>query len=225
MQRKPTATMRHEDMCHDNNCIYCHPNRQPYREAEEIQKTLTSEYSTEGEKECTEDWKKNSPNYVCHLCHATTETPKRKIITSRKQFNTHKWFKKRINSWSDQDKENCKGATKNTDEDKHRTSVMICAPCMSGRWEVIKPNKWKTATIDMKVAARHTDRVWRQKINDEIDTYKNTVDTQIETAIKDKTKPGLKTERDRKRTQEFIRDKTNKRLKSLYKHNLADPDD
>ena len=63
------------------------------------------------------------------------------------------------------------------------------------------------------------------KINDEIDTYKNTVDTQIETAIKDKMKPGLKTERDRKRTQEFVRDKMNKRLKSLYKHNLTDPDD
>eukprot|EP00978_Attheya_sp_CCMP212_P035749 scaffold157508_cov60-Attheya_sp.AAC.1 len=78
--------MRHKDMCHSDDSIYCHPDRQPYREAEEIQKTLMSgEYSTEGEKECTEDWKKNSPNYECHLCQATTETPKWKDIISRKQ--------------------------------------------------------------------------------------------------------------------------------------------
>eukprot|EP00978_Attheya_sp_CCMP212_P008607 scaffold20224_cov53-Attheya_sp.AAC.7 len=103
---------------------------------------------------------------------------------------------------------------------------MICAPCMSGRWEVIEPNKWKTTTMDMEeLVATHTDRVWHRKINHEIDTYKNTVNTQIKTALKDKKKPGLKTERYRKRTQEFGRDKTNKRLKSLYKYNLADPYD
>eukprot|EP00978_Attheya_sp_CCMP212_P023639 scaffold72845_cov71-Attheya_sp.AAC.2 len=97
---------------------------------------------------------------------------------------------------------------------------------MSGRWEVIEPNKWKTATMDMNVVARtHTDRVWHRKINDKIDTYKTTVNTQIETALKDKKKPGLKTERDRKRTQEFDINKMNKRLKSLYEYNLADPDD
>eukprot|EP00978_Attheya_sp_CCMP212_P001896 scaffold3906_cov64-Attheya_sp.AAC.1 len=38
-------------------------------------------------------------------------------------------------------------------------------------------------------------------------------------------KPGLKAERDRKRTQEFVRDKMHKRLKTLYEYNLADPDD
>ena len=102
---------------------------------------------------------------------------------------------------------------------------MICAPCMSGRWEVIEPKRWKTATMEMNVVATQIDRVWRRKINDEIDTYKNTVDTQIENAIKDKRKPGLKTERDRKRIHEFVREKTNKRLKSLYEHILADPDD
>eukprot|EP00978_Attheya_sp_CCMP212_P028233 scaffold96974_cov42-Attheya_sp.AAC.1 len=79
--------------------------------------------------------------------------------------------------------------------------------------------------MDMNVVTTHTDRVWRRKINeDEIDTYNNTVNTQIETALKDKKKPGLKTERDKKRTQEFVRDKTHKRLKTLYEYNLADPD-
>eukprot|EP00978_Attheya_sp_CCMP212_P031436 scaffold118804_cov63-Attheya_sp.AAC.3 len=142
--------MRHEDTCHSDDCIYCHPDQQPYREAEEIQKTLTSEYSTEGEKECTEDWKKNAPNYKGHLCQATTETPKWKDIISSKQFNTNKWFRKCINSWSKPDKENCKGAT-NKDEDKHKTFVMICTPCMSGRWEVIEPKKWKTVMMDMNI--------------------------------------------------------------------------
>eukprot|EP00978_Attheya_sp_CCMP212_P004352 scaffold9496_cov40-Attheya_sp.AAC.4 len=217
--------MRHEDMCYIDDCIYCHPDQQPYREAKAIQKTLTSEYSTEGVKECTKDWKKKSPNYECHLCQATAETPKRKDVTSRKTFNTNKWFRKCINSWSEQDKENCKGATKK-DEDEHKTFVMICAPCMSGRWEVIEPNKWKTAMMDMNAVATHTNRVWHRKINDEIDAYNNTVNTQIETALKDKKKPGLKTERDRKRTQEFVRrDKMHKRLKTLYEYNLADPDD
>eukprot|EP00978_Attheya_sp_CCMP212_P025142 scaffold80431_cov59-Attheya_sp.AAC.2 len=70
------SRMRHEDMCLIDDCIYCHTDRQPYREAEEIQKSLMSEYSTEGKKECTKDWKKNSFNYECHLCQATTETPK-----------------------------------------------------------------------------------------------------------------------------------------------------
>eukprot|EP00978_Attheya_sp_CCMP212_P032808 scaffold129655_cov42-Attheya_sp.AAC.1 len=79
--------------------------------------------------------------------------------------------------------------------------------------------------MDMNVVATHTDRVWRRKINDEIDTYNNTVNTHIETTLKDKKKPGLKTERDRKRTQEFVRDKMYKRLKTLYEYNLADPDD
>eukprot|EP00978_Attheya_sp_CCMP212_P039860 scaffold211380_cov43-Attheya_sp.AAC.1 len=143
-EKNDTATMRHKDMCYsDEDCIYCHPDRQPYREAEAIQKTLTSEYSTEGVKECTKDWKKNSPNYECqHLCQATTETPKRKDVTSRKTFNTNKWFRKCINSWSELDKENCKGATKK-DEDEHKTFVMICAPCMSGRWEVVNPTNGK----------------------------------------------------------------------------------
>eukprot|EP00978_Attheya_sp_CCMP212_P013219 scaffold33185_cov69-Attheya_sp.AAC.1 len=134
--------MRHEDMCYSNDCIDCHPDRQPYREAEEIQKTLTSEYSSEGVKECTKDWKKNSPNYECHLCQATTETPKQKDVTSRKKFNMNKWFRKCINSWSEPDKENCKGAT-NKDKDEHKTFVMICAPCMSGRWEVPNPTNGK----------------------------------------------------------------------------------
>eukprot|EP00978_Attheya_sp_CCMP212_P008800 scaffold20702_cov56-Attheya_sp.AAC.1 len=73
--------MRHENICYSNNCIYCHPDQQPYKEAEEIQKSLMKEYSAEGKKECAEDWETNSPNFICHLCQATTETLKnRKML-------------------------------------------------------------------------------------------------------------------------------------------------
>eukprot|EP00978_Attheya_sp_CCMP212_P018276 scaffold49772_cov68-Attheya_sp.AAC.1 len=78
----------------------------------------------------------------------------------------------------------------------------------------------------MNVVATHTDRVWhRTKLNDEIDdTYRIKINTQIEAALKDKMKLGLKTERDKKCTKEFDRDKMNKRLRILYEHNLTDPD-
>eukprot|EP00978_Attheya_sp_CCMP212_P008801 scaffold20702_cov56-Attheya_sp.AAC.2 len=72
------------------------------------------------------------------------------------------------------------------------------------------------------VTMTHPDRVWCCKLNNEIDTYK----TEIKAALKDRTKPGLKTERDRKHTLlEFVRDKTNKRLRTPYEYNLTDPDE
>eukprot|EP00978_Attheya_sp_CCMP212_P032561 scaffold127845_cov84-Attheya_sp.AAC.2 len=80
--------------------------------------------------------------------------------------------------------------------------------------------------MNMDVVAPHTDRVWCRKLNDEIDTYKTKINTYIEAALKDRKKPGLKTERDMKCTLEFIRDKMIKRLRTLlYEHNLADPDE
>ncbi len=39
--------------------------------------------------------------------------------------------------------------------------------------------------MNMDVVATYTDRVWRCKLNDEIDTYKTKINTQIKAAFQD----------------------------------------
>eukprot|EP00978_Attheya_sp_CCMP212_P032562 scaffold127845_cov84-Attheya_sp.AAC.3 len=70
-----TSTMRHEDMCYSDACIYCHPDRQPYKVAEEIQKSfMRGVYSAEGEKECTEVWETPPPT-----SYATYAKPQQRL--------------------------------------------------------------------------------------------------------------------------------------------------
>eukprot|EP00978_Attheya_sp_CCMP212_P014103 scaffold35840_cov51-Attheya_sp.AAC.1 len=83
------------------------------------------------------------------------------------------------------DKESC---IRTIEDEEHKTFVMICTLCISGRWEVIGPKKWKTATINLDVIGTHTVRVWHHRLNDKIDTYKNKINTQIKVTLNDKMK-------------------------------------
>lgn len=84
-------------------------------------------FRNKGEKEYIKDWELNSPHFVCHLCQATTETLKRKnVSTSKGKRNMNKSFKNHINSWFNKKKESCETAIVE-DGKEYKTFVMICA--------------------------------------------------------------------------------------------------
>jgi hypothetical protein len=79
--------------------------------------------------------------------------------------------------------------------------------------------------LNTHTVAFHTNRVWRQKITDNIEgSLQTNINNQIKNALKDSKITGFEYDKYIELAHKFIIERTHKRLKTLYNNNITDPD-
>jgi hypothetical protein len=182
----------HRDMCSKADCSTCDPNQPAKRTAKFAEKLFNQQCFTEAREICQKRWAEHAPTLQCKLCKATVKNPRISPDNNRRRATKNKWYTKKLES--DGDKENWE-PTK---------AIHICAMCMSGKWDILEPNNWTSALIRTENLSTQASRVWRNKLDGEINAYHKEADGYLRMAEDHYEATQCTPERNRKRSLDLM---------------------